>query len=69
MLCIWQPKDNIGAQLVNEHGTLSWEELMTPDVPKAAEFYKKIFGWDGRAARPTGRTPSSSSATAASAAR
>jgi len=46
MLCPWQPKDNIGAQIVNEHGALCWEELMTNDVPKAAAFYKQIFGWD-----------------------
>jgi predicted enzyme related to lactoylglutathione lyase len=42
----WQPKNNIGAQLVNEHGTFTWSELMTNDVPKAAAFYKAIFGWD-----------------------
>jgi predicted enzyme related to lactoylglutathione lyase len=46
MLCPWQPTGNIGAQLVNEHGALCWEELMSADVPKAAEFYKQIFGWD-----------------------
>jgi len=46
MLCLWKAKNNIGAELVNEHGALSWEELMSPDVPKAAEFYKKIFGWE-----------------------
>jgi predicted enzyme related to lactoylglutathione lyase len=44
--CIWQPKDAIGAGIVNEHGALSWEELMTPDVPKAAAFYKKLLGWE-----------------------
>ena len=46
MLCLWQAKNNIGASLVNEHGTLSWEELMTPDVPAATAFYTKIFGWE-----------------------
>ena len=35
LLCLWQATNNIGASLVNEHGTLSWEELMTPDVPAA----------------------------------
>ena len=30
---------------MNEHGTLSWTELMSPDVPAAAKFYNKIFGW------------------------
>jgi predicted enzyme related to lactoylglutathione lyase len=42
---LWQAKDNIGAQLVNEAGTFSWSELITPDVPKAAAFYKKVLGW------------------------
>ena len=31
---------------MNEHGTFSWNELMTPDIPAAAAFYKKIFGWE-----------------------
>jgi predicted enzyme related to lactoylglutathione lyase len=47
MLCIWQPKNHIGAHLVNEHGTLTWNELMTPDVDAALAFYGKIFGWKG----------------------
>jgi uncharacterized protein len=25
---------------------LSWEEVMTPDVPAATAFYAKIFGWE-----------------------
>ena len=45
MLCIWQKTNHIGASLVNEHGTLSWEELMSSDIPAAADFYTKIFGW------------------------
>jgi len=46
MLCLWKAKDHIGASLVNEHGTLSWEEVMTPDVSAATAFYAKIFGWE-----------------------
>ena len=42
---LWQPKNNIGAELVNEPGAFCWNELLTPDVPKAAEFYNKVFGW------------------------
>jgi predicted enzyme related to lactoylglutathione lyase len=41
----WQPKNNIGAEVVNEHGALSWNELQTPDVDAAAGFYSKLFGW------------------------
>jgi len=46
VIALWQAKNNIGAQLVNEAGTFSWNELITPDVPKAAAFYKQLFGWD-----------------------
>ncbi len=46
VIAIWQPKNHIGAELVNEHGTLTWNELISPDVPKAARFYKALFGWD-----------------------
>ena len=46
VISLWQPKNHIGAALVNEHGTLTWNELISPDVPKAAQFYKQLFGWD-----------------------
>ena len=36
---------------MNEPGTFSWSELITPDVPKAAAFYKQVFGWGSRDAR------------------
>jgi predicted enzyme related to lactoylglutathione lyase len=43
--CVWEPRDAIGAQLVNEPGALTWNELHTPDPAKAAEFYSGLFGW------------------------
>jgi uncharacterized protein len=49
MIAAWQPKNNIGAGIVNEAGAYSWNELLTPDVPKAVEFYNKVFGWSGGA--------------------
>ncbi len=27
------------------HGIFSWNELMTPDLAKAKDFYGEIFGW------------------------
>ncbi len=42
---IWQPKNHIGAQVVNEPGTLSWNELATNDIEKAQAFYTQLFGW------------------------
>jgi len=46
VFCAWQAKNHIGAGIVNEPGSMSWNELLTPDVEKAAAFYKKIFGWE-----------------------
>jgi predicted enzyme related to lactoylglutathione lyase len=43
---IWQAGRHTGAQLVNEHGTLGWNELTTPDPEPAAAFYSTVFGWD-----------------------
>ncbi len=45
-IAAWQAKNHIGATLVNEPGTFSWNELLTADVPKAAAFYSKVFGWE-----------------------
>jgi predicted enzyme related to lactoylglutathione lyase len=46
VLSIWQAKDNIGAGLVNALGALTWNDLMSPDVPASADFYRALFGWD-----------------------
>jgi predicted enzyme related to lactoylglutathione lyase len=42
---VWQPKDHIGAGLVNAHGAMSWNELGTPDPGASADFYGGLFGW------------------------
>jgi predicted enzyme related to lactoylglutathione lyase len=42
---IWQPKSSIGAELVNEPGALSWNELNTRDLEGAKAFYGSVFGW------------------------
>ncbi|HEX8053517.1 MAG TPA: VOC family protein, partial [Thermoleophilaceae bacterium] len=44
-LCLWQPRDHIGASLVNEPGCLTWNDLNTPDPDTAREFYEALFGW------------------------
>jgi predicted enzyme related to lactoylglutathione lyase len=41
----WQPRDSIGAQLVNAPGALVWNDLSTPDVESARAFYSALFGW------------------------
>ena len=45
-LSLWQPKDNIGAGLVNEPGALTWNDLMSPDIPASSDFYRGLFGWE-----------------------
>jgi uncharacterized protein len=48
VLSLWQPMKHIGARLVNEHGALCWNELLTNDTEKASEFYSGLFGWSAR---------------------
>lgn len=45
VLCMWEPRNNIGAELVNVPGALTWNELATKDVERAKEFYGALFGW------------------------
>jgi predicted enzyme related to lactoylglutathione lyase len=42
---IWQPNTFAGAELVNEKGAISWNELESRDPAAAKEFYGPIFGW------------------------
>jgi predicted enzyme related to lactoylglutathione lyase len=42
---IWQPGLMKGAGLVNENGTLGWNELVTSDVEGSKAFYGAVFGW------------------------
>ncbi len=44
-LCIWEPRASIGAELVNDPGCLTWNELATADVDRAKSFYADLFGW------------------------
>ena len=44
-LCLWEPRTNIGASLVNRPGAMTWNDLVTPDPDAAAGFYGELFGW------------------------
>jgi uncharacterized protein len=44
-IALWQAKNHPGAGIVNEAGAWSWNELLTPDIDKAAAFYNKVLGW------------------------
>ena len=43
--CVWQAKENKGAQIVNEHGSLTFNGLNTRDADGAKAFYGSVFGW------------------------
>lgn len=42
---VWQAGKHFGAELVNEPGALSWNELNTRDPEGAKAFYGAVFGW------------------------
>ncbi len=42
---LWQARDNIGAEVVGEPGSLCWTELATRDADAAGAFYTGLFGW------------------------
>jgi predicted enzyme related to lactoylglutathione lyase len=45
VFAMWQPGTHIGASLVNDPGSMSWNELSTRDTNKAEAFYTQLFGW------------------------
>lgn len=46
VVCLWQANQHVGSELVNEHGALIWNELLTDDIETATTFYKAVFGLD-----------------------
>jgi uncharacterized protein len=44
--CLWEPKAHRGAQIVNEHGSVNFNDLNARDLDGAAAFYGAVFGWD-----------------------
>jgi uncharacterized protein len=40
-----KPGENFGAELVNEDGTWSWNELVSVDLTAAKDFYGELLGW------------------------
>ena len=42
---VWQAKETIGAQAVNEPGTWNFSDLNTRDTDGATAFYGDVFGW------------------------
>lgn len=44
VICLWQPKQHIGCEIVNEVGAFCWSELITDDVAKASGFFEEVLG-------------------------
>jgi uncharacterized protein len=42
---VWQAKQRGGAQIVNEPGSLNFNDLNTRDPERAKAFYGSVFGW------------------------
>lgn len=45
VVCLWEPRNNPGAALVNMPGTWCWNELGTRDPDAAEDFYSQLLGW------------------------
>ena len=43
---VWQAKAHRGAEIVNEHGSLNFNDLHTRDLEGARAFYGAVFGWE-----------------------
>jgi predicted enzyme related to lactoylglutathione lyase len=43
---VWQPNEHTGSKIVNEHGSLNFNDLHTRDPQAAKAFYGAVFGWD-----------------------
>ena len=43
---VWQAKEHKGATVVNEHGSLNFNGLVTRDPEGAKAFYGAVFGWE-----------------------
>jgi predicted enzyme related to lactoylglutathione lyase len=49
---VWEPRQHIGSQILNEPGALCWTELTTRDPTAAAAFYTALFGWAAQHGAP-----------------
>jgi uncharacterized protein len=43
---VWQPNQHRGAAVVNEHGSLNFNNLSARDLDGAQAFYGAVFGWE-----------------------
>ena len=48
MVELWQPDQHKGADVIREHGALTWGELQTTDTEGASSFYTSLLGLDSQ---------------------
>ena len=46
VFCVWQARAHRGATVVNEPGSLNFNDLNTRDPERAKAFYGAVFGWE-----------------------
>lgn len=46
VFAVWQANQHKGSRIVNEHGSLNFNNLNTSDPESAKAFYRAVFGWD-----------------------
>jgi predicted enzyme related to lactoylglutathione lyase len=51
---IWEAGTHIGARIVNEHGALNWNELITDQLETALDFYRLVFGYQTKVTETPG---------------
>lgn len=52
---LWQAGDHKGAELVNENGAFTWNELVTDNTEVAKQFFAEVLGWSTEETQmPTG---------------
>jgi len=44
--CVWQAGTHRGADVINEHGAVNFNDLHTRDLDGARAFYGAVFGWE-----------------------
>ena len=44
-VCLWQPGTNIGAEIVNVPGAMTWADCASTDPAAAQAFYASLLGW------------------------
>jgi hypothetical protein len=45
---LWQPRRHGGAQVVDQHGAMTWHEVNTRQGERARDFYTAVFGLEPR---------------------